>query len=60
MFVELAMIENAIFPYKIALPKANVKTNRIGCIKCTQNKEQSFVTNYFIHYLLFFENLISI
>ena len=35
------MIESAIFPYKIALSKANVKTNRMGSAKWTYQKKRS-------------------
>ena len=42
--VESAKIENASFPYKTAIPEANVKTNRMVS------------TNYFI----FLKNLVSV
>ena len=37
------MIENAIFPYKTAVSKANVKENKRGSTKCTCQKKRSFV-----------------
>ena len=51
--VQSATNESATFPYKTALPKANVKTNWIGSTKWTYHKECTFATDYF----LFFENL---
>ena len=54
--VESAKIENASFPYKTAIPEANVKTNRMVCAKWTYHKEQSFASNYFI----FLKNLVSV
>ena len=42
-----AKIENVKFPCKNALSEANVKTNRMGCIKRTYHKVQSLATNYF-------------
>ena len=45
--VDDTAIENTIFPYKNALLKSNVKTNRIGGTKWTYLKERSFVTNFF-------------
>ena len=52
--VESIKIENATFPYKTALPEANIKTNRMGSTKWTYHKEPSFVSNYFI----FLENFV--
>ena len=46
--VERTTIENAIFPYKATLPKANVKTNGKGSAKWTYKKEWFFVNIYFI------------
>ena len=43
-----------IISIKIALSKANVKTNRMGSKKWTYHKESSFAINYF------FENLILV
>ena len=51
--VETVKIENASFPFKTALPEANVKTKRMATTKQTYYKEWSFATNYFI----FLENL---
>ena len=42
------MIEISTFPYKTALPKAHVKTNRLRSTKWTYNKERGFAPNYFI------------
>ena len=42
---ESTTIENALFPYKTALSKTNVKTNRMGSKKWTYHKEHSFPTN---------------
>ena len=44
------MIENAIFIYKPALSKANVKTNSMESAKWAYHKERGFATNYFISY----------
>ena len=52
-FVEANKIENTSFPFKTALSKANVKTNRITTTKWTYHKEWSFASNY----LFFLENL---
>ena len=46
--VESTKTEKVTFPYKIALPKNNAKTNRMGITKQTYRKEQSFASNYFI------------
>ena len=51
--VETTKIENTSFPFKTALPEANVKKNRMATTKWTYHKEWSFVGNYFI----FSENL---
>ena len=46
--------ENASFPYKAAMPEANLKTNRIVTTKCTNNhNEWSFASIYFFLKLLF-------
>ena len=42
------MIVKATFPYKTALSEANVKTNRMGSAKWTDQKDQSFISKYFI------------
>ena len=47
--VESTTIKSAIFPYKTALPKANVKTNKIESTEWTYHKERSFVTNCLIY-----------
>ena len=39
--------ENVSFPYKTAIPEANVNANRMVSIKWTYHKEQSFASNYF-------------
>ena len=46
--VESINIENASFPHKTVIPKANVKTNRMMSTKSTCHKELSFASNYFI------------
>ena len=46
--VETTTIENASFPFKSALPKANVKANRMATTKWTYHKAWSFASNYFI------------
>ena len=46
------MIENATFPYKTALPKPSVNTNRIRSTKWTYHKERSFATNHFISFFI--------
>ena len=45
--IEDTATENATFPYKPALPKTSVKTNRIGRAKWNYHKEWSFFTNSF-------------
>ena len=40
--LEIIMIENATFPYKTALSKTNVKTNRIERTKMTLQKNRVF------------------
>ena len=59
--VESTKIENASFPYKTALSKTNVKTNRTESAQWTNQKERSFASNYFIFLkILFqFENLLK-
>ena len=51
--VETTKIENALFPFKTALPKANVKTNRMATTKRIYLKEWSFASTYF----MFLKNL---
>ena len=51
--VESTKTEKVTFPYKIALPKNNAKTNRMGIAKQTYRKEQSFASNYFILLIIF-------
>ena len=48
--VESTKIERATFPHKSALPKANIKINRMRSAKWTYHKEPSFVSNYFISF----------
>ena len=43
-------IKNASFPYKTAISKANIKTN-----KWTYHKERSFVSSYFIFLNILFQ-----
>ena len=43
--VENIKVENLTFPYKTAVPEANVRTNRIVITKWTYHKERSFVGN---------------
>ena len=52
--VESTMIENASFPYKTAMPEANVKTNRTRSRKWSYHKEPNFASNYF------FKNFVSV
>ena len=40
--VQSSKIENASFPYKTAISKANVKTNRMVISKWLYHKERSF------------------
>ena len=53
---ESSKIENASFPYKTVITKANFKTNKMGTAEWTYHKERSFASNYFI----FFENFVSV
>ena len=61
VLVESAKTENATFPYKTTLSKANVNKNRMGSTKWTYRKEWSFTSNYFIFLkILFqFQNLVQ-
>ena len=43
--VESTKIEKASFPYKTAIPEANVKSNRMVTTKWTYNKKWSFSSN---------------
>ena len=54
--VESTKIENTSSSYKIVLSEANVKANRLVNTKGTNQKEQSFASNFFI----FFENIVSV
>ena len=45
---ESTKIESASFPFKIAMSKANIKTNRMVSTKRTYHKERSFASKYFI------------
>ena len=58
--VESAKIKITLFPYKTAISKAYVKTNRMVTTKWTYQKEQSFASNYFISLkiLFWFKNLL--
>ena len=47
ILVKSAAIGSWTFPYKTALSKVNVKTNRMGSTKWTYHKAHSFATNYF-------------
>ena len=40
------MIKSATFPYKTALSKANVKTNRMGNTKWTKSQKTEFCPTY--------------
>ena len=53
--VESTKIENASFPYKTAIPEANVKTNRMASTKWTYHKERSFASNYFTFLKILFQ-----
>ena len=53
--VESTKIENASFPYKTAMPEANVKTNRMASTKWTYHKERSFASNYFTFLKILFQ-----
>ena len=53
--VEGNNIDNATFPYKIALSEASVKANRMACTKWTYHKEQSFASNYFLFWKILFQ-----
>ena len=57
--VESTKLENATFPCKTALSKANVKTNKMGSTKWTYHKIRSFVSNYFIFWTFYFSLRIS-
>ena len=48
IIIEKEKIENASFPYKVAISEANVKANKMVTIKWTYQKERSFASNYFI------------
>ena len=56
---ESTKIENAPFSYKTAISEANFKTNRMMSKKWTNQKEQSFASNYciFLKILFQFKNL---
>ena len=49
--------EYTTFPYKTALPEANVKTNRMASTKWTYYKERRFSNNYFILSKISFKDL---
>ena len=52
--VESTKTENALFPYKTALPEAHVKTNRMVSAKWTYHNARCFPSNYFIFSKFFF------
>ena len=52
--VESTKIDNTSFPYKTAIPEANVKTNRIVSTKWTSSQRTELVTLYFL------ENFVSV
>ena len=56
--VESTTIESVTYPYKTALSKANVKTNRMGSAKWTYHKEHSFASIYFSKILFQSKNLV--
>ena len=53
--VQSTKIEKTIFPHKTALSDVSVKTDRMGSIKWTYNKEWSFPRNYFIFLKILFQ-----
>ena len=53
--VESSENDSASFSYKTALPKTNVKINRMGSSERTRQKEQSFASSYFIFLKIFFQ-----
>ena len=53
--VESTKVENALFPYKTAISKANIKANRMVSTKWTYHKERSFASNYFIFLKILFQ-----
>ena len=53
--VESIKIENASFPYKTAISKANVQRNRMVLTKLTYHKERIFASNYFIFLKILFQ-----
>ena len=60
--VESSEIEKAPFPYKTAISKANVKTNRVVTTKWAYHRERSFASNYLIYLKILFQfkNLLQI
>ena len=52
--VESTNIENASLPYKPALLKANVRTNRMGSTKWICHKDRSFASKCFILFIYLF------
>ena len=54
-FAESTKIENALFPYKTAISKANVTTKKMVTTKWTYKKERSFASNYFIFLKILFQ-----
>ena len=60
--VESTKIEKASFPYKTAIPEANVKASRMVTKKWAYHRERSFASKYFIFLkvLFQFKNLLYI
>ena len=58
--VEITKFQNASFPYKTAIPEANVNTNRMVSAKWIYHEERSFTSYYFIilKILLQYKNLL--
>ena len=52
---ESTKIENALFPYKTAISKANVTTKKMVTTKWTYKKQRSFASNYFIFLKILFQ-----
>ena len=59
--VESTKIENASFPYKTAISKANVKTSKMVITNWTYRKERNFASHYliFLKILFQFKNLLK-
>ena len=48
--MESTKVENATFPYKTARSEANVNSGRLGSVKWTYHKEQSYTKSYYTVY----------